>query len=270
MLLDDEPGTLCRADFRRPCRDTIPFARAQNSTKNLLGIGDAGDSIGSMKTQPAANRTKAFTRTELFVVIGVIALLAAAMLLPALARAKHKSSRVNCVNNVHQINLTFKVWEGDNNDKYPMQFALTNSETMKLIGSGRACVLWQTMSNELSTPKILLCPEDTERTSATYFTSGFSDANISYFFSLDAADIYPQMILDGDDNLAVNGVRVKPGILNLPTTNALAWTKERHHGVGNIGMADGSVQQTTVNTLNSAVIAATNGTPVTTYRWVIP
>jgi prepilin-type processing-associated H-X9-DG protein len=102
------------------------------------------------------------------------------------------------------------------------------------------------------------------------FVTGFSDANISYFFSLDAADMYSQMILDGDDNLAVNGVRVKPGILNLPTTDSLAWTKERHGGVGNIGMADGSVQMTVPTTLNAAVINATNGAPVTTYRWVIP
>lgn len=171
---------------------------------------------------------------------------------------------------MHQISIAFKTWEGDNGDKYPMQFALTNSETMKLIGSGSAYVLWQTMSNELSTPKVLHCPEDTERTGATYFTSGFSDDNISYFLCLEAADMFPQMILDGDDNLAVNGVRVKPGILNLPTTNSLTWTKERHRGVGNIGMADGSVQQTTVNTLNSAVVNATNGVPIMTYRWVIP
>ena len=138
------------------------------------------------------------------------------------------------------------------------------------MNSGNAYILWRTMSNELSTPKILLCPEDAERTSATNFTAGFSDANISYFFSLDAADSYPQMILDGDDNLAINGVRVKPGILNLPTTNSLAWTKERHHGNGNIGMADGSVQQTTSDIFNSAVIAATNGAPGSTYRLVIP
>jgi len=64
--------------------------------------------------------------------------------------------------------------------------------------------------------------------------------------------------------------RVKPGILNLPTTNSLAWTKERHHGVGNIGMADGSAQQTTTRGFYSAVIAATNGAPASTYRLVIP
>jgi prepilin-type processing-associated H-X9-DG protein len=223
-----------------------------------------------MKTRPATHRTEAFTRVELYVVIGVIAVLAAALLLPALAAAKRKTSRLSCVNNLHEIGTAFKVWEGDNGDKYPMQFALTNSETMRLIGSGRAYVLWQTISNELLTPKLLHCPEDKQRTEAVSFSQNFSDANISYFFSLDASDAYPQMILDGDDNLAVNGVRVKPGILNLPTANSLTWTKERHGGAANIGMADGSVQQTTSGGLNSAVIAATNGAPASMYRLVIP
>ena len=104
------------------------------------------------------------------------------------------------------------------------------------------------------------------------FSQGFSDANISYFFSLDAAEIYPQMILDGDDNLAVDGVPVKPGILNIWPNNAITWTKERHRRVGNIGMADGSVQQVTIAGLNSAIVNSTNGVPTSavTPRWVIP
>jgi len=89
-------------------------------SKKPLGIGDADDSIGIMKTQPAANRTKAFTRTELFVVIGVLVVLVVAMLLPALSAAKQKHSRINCVNCLHQINLAFKTWEGDHSDTCPM------------------------------------------------------------------------------------------------------------------------------------------------------
>jgi prepilin-type processing-associated H-X9-DG protein len=223
-----------------------------------------------MKTQPATNQTKAFTRTELFVVIGVVAVLVILLLVPALNAAKSKAERIQCVNNLMQFGIAFKVWEGDNSNIYPMQLALTNSETMKLMASGNAYVVWRTLSNQLSTPFMLHCPADTNGFPATNFDIGFSDANIGYFFSLEAADTYPQMILDGDDNLAINGVRVKPGILNLPTTNSLEWTKERHRGAGNIGMADGSVQQTTINTLNSAVIAANNGAPVNTYRLVIP
>jgi len=206
---------------------------------------------------------------EVLVVITAIAVLAA-LLLPALFAAKRKHSRINCVNCLHQIGVAFKVWEVDNGDKYPMQVVLMNNETMKLVTNGNAYLLWRTMSNELSTARVLHCPDDEQRTENALFSQDFSDANISYFFSLEAADTYPQMILDGDDNLAVNGVRVKPGILNLPTTNSLTWTKERHHGVGNIGMADGSVQQTTIGSFNSAVIAATNGAPTSMYRLVIP
>jgi prepilin-type processing-associated H-X9-DG protein len=121
------------------------------------------------------------------------------------------------------------------------------------------------MSNELSTPKILRCPADTNHVAAANFTTGFSDANISYFFDLDVAPNKPQMILVGDDNLAVGGTPVQPGILNLSTNSSVAWTKERHNGTGNICLADGSVQQVTTSGL---VLAISNAAALS--RLVIP
>lgn len=168
--------------------------------------------------------------------------------------------------------MAFRLWEGDNGDKYPMQVSVTNGGAMEVIGAGNAYVLWQTMSNELRSPKILRCPADTGRIAATNFSIGFSDANISYFVTLDAAETYPQMILDGDDNLQVNGKPVQPGILDFRTVTNIAWTKDRHHGCGNIGMADGSAQQTTSGGLNSAFGTSTIGVPTNnaTTRWLIP
>ena len=125
------------------------------------------------------------------------------------------------------------------------------------------------MSNELATPKVLICPQDTKRLTAANFAVGFNDANISYFVGLDAEDKYPQMIISGDDNLTVNGVRVRPGILNLSTNASVGWTKERigkFHGPGNVGLVDGSVWTTTTLPFQSALV----NTGIATNRLVIP
>jgi prepilin-type processing-associated H-X9-DG protein len=210
------------------------------------------------------------TLIEVMVVIFVIVVLAA-MFLPADngSRRKVVAMRINCVNNLKYIGLAFRVWEGDNGDRYPIQFAVTNSDTMKLISNGNSYVLWQMMSNELSTPILLHCPADTEHAEATGFATGFSDANISYFFNLDGSEAYPQMILTGDDNLAVDGVRFPPGILNLSMNSSVTWTKERHNGAGNIGIADGSVQQVTSRGFNFALSNSTT-TNQSAIRFVIP
>jgi len=64
------------------------------------------------------HKKRAFTLIELLVVIAIIAILAA-MLLPALTKAKVKALGIQCMNNHHQLTLAWILYAGDFNDKIP-------------------------------------------------------------------------------------------------------------------------------------------------------
>jgi len=190
-----------------------------------------------MNNQKTPN--KAFTLIELLVVIAIIAILAA-MLLPALARAKARAQRINCTNNLKQVGLSFKTWALDNQDAYPMTVPSTMGGPPCNVGTagflsgaspwGAAYIfqVFGVMSNELSTPKILVCPSD-ERIAMTNFnisttqTGGnnpsydLCNLNISYFLGIGGNEETPQMFLDGDRNMS-------GGTMNGPTPGTATWS----------------------------------------------
>lgn len=206
--------------------------------------------------------THAFTLIELILVICIIAILAAIML-PAIIPQHTGMQRIMCVNNQKQIGTAYRIWAGDNGDKLPSQTANTATnagwaEFAKLTNAGPYC--WSNycmMQDDLGqSPRVLVCPDD-ERKPANNFRD-FGNTNISYFIGPGATEDYPQSILGGDRNLAPGstpkndfGYSRADGSGNdviLQTNSTICWSLKMHSrgnaiGIGNILMADGSVQQ---------------------------
>ncbi len=194
-----------------------------------------------MKPRLDQKKDAALTLIEVMVVVVVLAVLAL-LVLPLSDGDRHHAPRIVCLNNLKQIGLGYRIWAADHSDKFPMTISITNGGTMELATAGNPTSTFQTMSNELNTPKLLLCPADMERTVASNFQTNLSARNISYFVGLDAHRNFPQSFLSGDGNFEIGGVPVKPGLLQVSTNTPLAWTAARHKHAGNIGLADGSVQ----------------------------
>ena len=148
--------------------------------------------------------------------IAIIAILAG-MLLPALAKAKAKAQKIKCTSNLKNVGLGFRIFATDNGDLYPMAVpdAQGGSASAADLRAGATLVYrhFLSLSNELQTPKIVLCPSDglgrveavnwsTNRTrganAAQYFAG---NSSVSYFVGFEADETLPQSLLSGDRNI---------------------------------------------------------------------
>ena len=208
--------------------------------------------------QPRKSPSRALTLIEVLVVLAVLLVLAA-VLVPALLKARARSRNICCNCNLKQIGLGFRTWGLDHTDRFPMQVSLTNGGTMEWVVSGIAYPHFIVMSNELGTPKVLVCPADRDRNFATSFRTDFNNSKLSYFVSLDANQANPAVFLSGDRNLT-NANASATRVLTLTSNQAVGWTSRIHSRQGNVALADGSVQGFSSTHLQAALRGIGAGT----------
>lgn len=200
-----------------------------------------------MKTPSETKRNNAFTLIELLVVIAIIAILAA-MLLPALAKAKQKAQNINCISNVKQWGYAFYMYEDDNDEIFPYEGAIgdisaglnTNAwynSTVSYIASPRMMDLYLRGQPPVKgTRSIFACPSAATNLTAAptvnnaYFMYAFGnrmDPNGAAYFKRFQLIKPTQTVTftEGQENA-------------YPSTSGV-YTPARHNNRANLGFADG-------------------------------
>jgi type II secretory pathway pseudopilin PulG len=193
----------------------------------------------------SASQRSAFALLELIAMVAMLLILIA-VLAPAMGRngrqKRQFTKRAQCVENLKNIGLAFRLSTLPSGDLFPMKIPTKNGGTMEYLSlPGSTFRHFAVLSNEIEKAERLVCPSD-RRPQARRFDQ-LTDANISYFVGVDAEQTCPNVWLAGDRNLLTNGFQFTNGLMVLQTNRLAGWDKRIHKSCGNICMGDGSVQQ---------------------------
>lgn len=189
-----------------------------------------------------SRRQFAFTLIEVLIIIVTLAALWL-LLFSGIPGAIKESRRKQCSNNLRQAGIALRGFGLDIDGSIsPMTDELTKHLHLSPARLGEAYLYFLVRSNELNSPKELVCPADPTRKPAASFTAGFANTNVSYFVGIDAWETAPRTMFAGDPNFTVAGRQPASGLLEIRSNTPVAWTTQRHKNQGNILFGDGSVQ----------------------------
>jgi hypothetical protein len=222
--------------------------------------------VRQIQPDTRAARSTGFTRVDLVAALFAMVLVIL-IALPLLASTGNGSGLAACLNNLREIGQGLGTWSAER-ESFSWQMTQREGGTMMKPNAWEHFI---TLSNQLSSPRVLVCPSDTREPAQDFgkapgglaWPSGGENNAVSYFIALDSLFGLSTQLISGDRHVTGGDDYQACRYLGIPvsysfqrrTPNTLAWTNALHGAnSGNLLLNNGSAFSTTTETFRQSFL----------------